>query len=74
MRLRNIGTNETEIEINGKTILFSYNTPVAGRDEDGAPFRTEEKFSVTTSKHINKYLGKGIGRVVPQSYIEELVK
>jgi hypothetical protein len=46
---------------------------VAGWDELGA-FRTDEKFSVTTSKHINKYLGgKDIGRTVSQSYIEDLV-
>ena len=62
-----------EIVVKGKSILFSYSTPVAGWDENGA-FRTDEKFSVTTSKHINKYLGgKDVGRVVEQSWIEGLV-
>jgi hypothetical protein len=73
MNLKPIASNMTELNIKGKTILFSYQTPVAGYDEQGA-FRTEDKFSMTTSKHINKYLGgKDVGRTVPQSYIEGLV-
>ena len=68
-----VGSNMTELTVAGKTILFSYKTPVAGWDVHGA-FRSEDFFSVTTSKHINKYLGgKDIGRKVPQSYIEGLV-
>ena len=72
MKLNPVGSNMNEIEVDGKSILFSYKTPVAGYDDQGA-FRTDEKFSVTTSKHINKYLGKGVGRTVPQTYIEGLV-
>ena len=53
--------------------MFSYKTTVAGYDDQGA-FRTSTKYSVTTSKHINKYLGgKDVGRVVEQSYIDNLV-
>lgn len=67
------GSNMNEVVVEGKYILFSYQTPVAGWDELGA-FRTDRKFSQTTSKHINKYLGGAdVGRTVPQSYIEELV-
>ena len=73
MKLRNIGSNMTELEINGTSVLFSYETPVAGWDNKGA-FRTDTRYSSTTSKHINKYLGgKDIGRTVPQSYIDGLV-
>ena len=74
MQIKPIASNMTELEVNNTTILFSYKTPVAGYDSQGA-FRTEDYFSVTTSKHINKYLGgKDVGRrVVPQSYIEALV-
>ena len=74
MKLNQQGSNMTEIVTNaGKRILFSYETPVAGWCEQGA-FRTEDKFSVTTSKHINKYLGgKDVGRVVPQAWIKGLV-
>ena len=78
LRLKQIGSNKTELTYrneNGEdiSILFSYQTPVAGYDEHGA-FRTDEKFSVTTSKHINQYLnGKDVGRVIPQAYIEGMV-
>ena len=73
MKLNPVGSNMNEIEVDGKSILFSYKTPVAGWDDEGA-FRSEDFLSVTTSKHINKYLGgKDIGRKVPQSYIEGLV-
>ena len=70
MILNPVGSNMNEVEINGKSVLFSYKTPVAGWDEQGA-FRTEDWFSMTTTKHINKYLGgKDVGRKVPQSFIE----
>ena len=73
MKLNPIGSNMTEVEVNGKSIMFSYQTPVAGYDDQGA-FRTSTKYSVTTSKHINKYLGgKDVGREVDQSYIDNLV-
>ena len=73
MKLNPIGSNMTEVEVNGKSIMFSYQTPVAGYDDQGA-FRTSTKYSVTTSKHINKYLGgRDVGRVVDQSFIDNLV-
>lgn len=73
LNITKVGSNMSELEVGGKSILFSYQTPVAGWDDQGA-FRSEDFFSVTTSKHINKYLGgKDIGRKVPQSYIEGLV-
>ena len=73
LKLNPKGSNMNEVDINGKCILFSYQTPVAGWDEQGA-FRTDVKYSVTTTKHINKYLGGAdIGRTVSQSYIDSLV-
>ncbi len=75
MRLSPIGSNMTELETgNGISILFSYSTPVAGWDSEG-PFRTSQYYSVTTSRHINKYLGgKDIGRTVSQEYINRLAQ
>lgn len=73
MKLNPVGSNMNEVEVNGKSVLFSYKTPVAGYDDQGA-FRSEDWFSMTTTKHINKYLGgKDVGRKVSQSYIEGLV-
>jgi hypothetical protein len=72
MKVRNIGSNMTELVIGHTRIMFSYSTPVAGQDDEGL-FRTAQRYSSTTSRHINKYLGKDVGRVVPQAYIDSLV-
>lgn len=78
MKLNKIANNMTEITWTDKndgceiSVLFSYNTPVAGYDDRGA-FRTDQYFSKTTSAHINKYLGgKNIGIVRKQEFIEQL--
>lgn len=73
MKLRQVKSNVTELTIGDTTIMFSYQTPVAGYDDQGA-FRTDQHYSVTTSRQINQYLGKGVGRTVPQDYINSLVE
>lgn len=40
----------------GREVLFSYNTPVAGYKPGFGYFKTDTFWSVTTSKHINAYL------------------
>jgi hypothetical protein len=73
MKIKQIASNMTEATVNNITLLYSYETPVAGYDDQGA-FRTDEKFSRTTSKHINQYLGGAdVGRVIPQVDIEGMV-
>jgi hypothetical protein len=66
----------TELAVDDASILFSYETPVAGWDNYGA-FESEEKYSVTTSKHITKYFGgkelRAKARVVSQFHINNLV-
>lgn len=57
MKLVNLGSNMTELELtDGSTVFFSYNTPVAGFIPGQGVFRTEKWFSQTTSKHINKWI------------------
>jgi hypothetical protein len=74
MQLRPIKSNMTELTVGDTKILFSYFWPVAGYDDQGA-FRTDQYFSVTTSRHINHYLGgKNLGRTVSQDYINSLVE
>jgi hypothetical protein len=74
MKLRQVKSNVTELTIGDTTIMFSYQTPVAGYDDQGA-FRTDEYYSVTTSRQINQYLGgKDVGRTVSQDYINSLVE
>ena len=73
MKLRQIKSNVTELTLDNITIMFSYETPVAGYDDQGA-FRTDTKYSVTTSRQINQYLGgKDVGRTVSQDYINQLI-
>ena len=56
MKIKQIASNMTLLSLSdGSEVMFSYETPVAGRDSLFA-FRTTEKYSVTTTKHINKYL------------------
>lgn len=70
LKLKPLASNMTELTLGSTTILFSYETPVAGYDDEGA-FRTLEHYSPTTTKHINKYLGgKGVGRGLPQLVID----
>ena len=73
MKLRQVKSNVTELTIGDTTIMFSYQTPVAGYDDQGA-FRTDQHYSVTTTRQINQYLGKGVGRTVSQEYINSLVE
>ena len=79
--MKKIGSNmqellvqPTEGSIHGLCILFSYQTLVAGWDKEGA-FKTEKKFSATTTRHINKYLEDASdgARVVAQEWITEQV-
>ena len=55
-RKRIRSTNASEVFCPGWILLYSYNTPVAAYQEGVGYFRTEEKYSATTTKHINKWL------------------
>ena len=57
MKMNKIGSNMTEVESNGYTVLFSYETPVACHStEEMKFFRTSKKWSNTTTRHINKFM------------------
>ena len=56
MKLKQIGSNQTELNLGFVQVFFSYETPVAARLTDGSLVRTDERYSVTTTKHINKWL------------------
>ena len=72
--LKALGANRTQVEINGHTVFFSYNTPVAANLKDGGFVRTSTKYSVTTSKHITQWLDGANARLVDQSEIDALIK
>lgn len=56
MNIRPVGSNMTEVEIDGITVLVSYSTPVAAFVPGQGVLRTEKFFSRTTSKHITKWI------------------
>jgi hypothetical protein len=73
MKLRQIGSNQTELTLPcGAVVLFSYETPVAAQLASGGFVRTEQKWSVTTSRHINKWLQGIDAQEVPQADLYNL--
>jgi len=56
MKLTPIQENMTEVEMGTGKVLFSYKTPVAYINGLGQHFKTEKKWSATTTRHINKWL------------------
>ncbi len=84
MKLKSLGANQTELTLNdGSQILFSYETPVCVRTEamhcgqmQTRVCVTTEKYSRTTSKHINNWVANlsDIIQMVPQSEIDTFAK
>jgi hypothetical protein len=76
LKLTPLGANKNEIELpDGTVVFFSYKTPVAARMGDGSGFvKTSQKWSVTTSKHINQWLMLygATAREMPQKFLNEL--
>ena len=57
IKLKPIKHNQNVITVpNGSQILFSYETPVAIISANGYNFITEQFHSVTTSRHINRFM------------------
>ena len=76
MQLQPIASNMTQLDLSdGTSVLFSYKTPVACLSDNGY-YRTSKKWSVTTSRHINKWLGGVLAKeqLVPSKYAKEAIK
>jgi hypothetical protein len=73
MKIKSIGKNQTEIHIENKVIFISYETPVAACI-DGKFFKTDKKWSTTTSKHINAWIDGRKHETRPQSFFDNLIK
>ena len=74
MKLTPIAANQNEVELNnGTQIFFSYKTPVAAYLPEKGYVRTDKFWSVTTSRHINKWL-QGVNNVseIDQSILDNL--
>ena len=78
MRIKNIGTNQTQIETScGNLLLISYETPVAAiiqTPEGLVAYKTEKNWSRTTSKHINNFLAGLEAQIKPQEWFDNLIK
>ena len=84
MKLKLIGANQTELQLeDGTQIFFSYETPVCIITEAMHLSKkqtrvcvTKEKYSRTTSKHINNWVANlsDIIMMVEQSEIDNFVK
>lgn len=69
-----IGPNRSEHELdNGTRILVDYATPVAAYIVGRGYIRTSTHYSVTTSRHINKWLDGVECETVEQSEIDGLI-
>ena len=56
MQVRPVGPNQTVITLpNQDEVFFSYQTPVAGWVCGKGFWRTTERFSTTTSRHVGRY-------------------
>jgi hypothetical protein len=73
MKLSKLGPNTTELDLaNGTTVLFSYKTPVAAYVMGRGLIKTEKKYSVTTSKHVNQWLDGREHETVDQMELDRL--
>ena len=72
MNLTPLGTNRTQLDLkDGTSVLFSYSTPVAALTDNGY-YRTSKNWSVTTSRHIDTWLGGVLAKEQPQEYFDSL--
>ena len=74
MQLTPIASNMTEVETSEARILFSYRTLVAAYVFGEGFVRTEKWWSVTTSRHINKWIDGVPAKEVSQTYLDNLVQ
>ena len=77
MKLNPVAQNQTEVELpSGVTVFFSYKTPVAAHIPGEGYYRTDKRWSVTTSRHIGQFLSRngGSGKATerPQAYFDTL--
>ena len=74
MKLTPIASNVTQLSIPEYDVLFSYSTPVAAYSRiDHKWYQTEQWYSKTTTRHINRY-ADGNAEHRPQEFFDGLVK
>ena len=72
MKLNVIAKNQTELTGKDKIIFFSYNAPVVAYI-NGFWYKTNKKFSATTTRHINQYLAGQPAELKDQEFFNNLI-
>mgnify|MGYP003625407621 CR=1 FL=1 len=73
MKLKNIGSNQIELDMGFVQVFFSYETPVAARLTDGSLITTNQHYSQTTTKHVNNWINDSWYTRVDQKRIDCLL-
>ena len=73
MKIKPVGSNMTELQLDDVHVLFSYETPVAACIFGKGYVRTAQWYSQTTTRHINKWLDGVDAPEVPQAAIDALI-
>ena len=76
MNLTPIAANQTEVETKNARVFFSYRTPVAAYIFGEGFVKTSTWYSTTTTRHLNKWIGRNIVdtvKEVPQELLDNLV-
>ena len=74
MKLQSFAANRTLLSFDdGTEIFFSYETPVAGYSNKAGYVKTNQWYSSTTTRHINKYLDNNFALNVEQDTINNLI-
>ena len=74
LTLKQLGPNQTQLNVDGLEVLFSYETPVACRLRDGTWRQTSTKHSNTTTKHIKQWLAGAVAPKAEQSFFDNLLQ
>lgn len=75
MTVKSLGANQTEVHAgDGRVVFVSYETPVAALIK-GEYFKTTKKWSKTTSRHVNSWIGDPTQVVTlkPQEFFDKLL-
>ena len=74
MKLTSFATNRTLLSFaDGTEVFFSYSTPDAGYKPNIGYVKTNQWYSSTTTRHINKYLDDNFALNVEQDTINNLI-
>ena len=74
MKLHSFAINRTLLSFDdGTEVFFSYSTPVAGYKPNVGYVKTNQWYSSTTTRHINKYLDDNFALNVEQETINNLI-